>query len=282
MQFGVNTFVWAAPFNSAQAAGLFDRVRDLGFDIIEIAVEAPDLIDLDTVQKHLQRTGLSATICGVFGPDRELSSADDSIHANAKQYTRWCIDAAAAVGSPVVCGPVYSSVGKARLESAEARRAEWMRSVSGLQELCDYAAERDIRLALEPLNRFETDMINVVDQGLRLIEDVGSPQLGFHLDSFHMHLEEKNLEEAIVRAGDRVFHVHACENDRGVPGTGQVHWDSFARGLKRIGYNQAVVIESFTPEVTSIARAVCIWREIAPSQDAIAREGLAFLRQLLA
>ncbi len=138
-----------------------------------------------------------------------------------------------------------------------------------------------MQLAFEPLNRFETDMINVVEQGLSLIADVGSPHLGLHLDTFHMHLEEKDSAAAIRLAGDRLFHLHACENDRGVPGSGQVRWREIAAALQAIGYDRAVVIESFTPAVQSIARAVCIWREIAPSQDAIAADGLAFLRALL-
>ena len=143
-----------------------------------------------------------------------------------------------------------------------------------------YAGERGVRLALEPLNRFETDLINVVEQGLALCAAVGSPHLGLHLDTFHMHLEERDSGAAIRAAGDRLFHFHACENDRGVPGRGQVEWGAVADALFDIEYDGAVVIESFTPEVKSIARAVCIWRDIAPNQDTIAAEGLAFLREL--
>lgn len=124
-------------------------------------------------------------------------------------------------------------------------------------------------------------MINVVDQGLALIEAIGSPSVGLHLDTFHMHLEEKDSAAAIRRAGSRIFHFHACENDRGVPGTGQVNWKSVAQALRDVDYQGAVVIESFTPQVQSIARAVCIWREIAPDQDSIAREGLTFLRHTM-
>jgi D-psicose/D-tagatose/L-ribulose 3-epimerase len=113
-----------------------------------------------------------------------------------------------------------------------------------------------------------------------LIDEVGADNLGFHLDTFHMHLEEKNSAAAVRKAGERVFHFHACENDRGVPGTGQVQWVDVFQALEDIGYQGDVVIESFTPEVQSIARAVCIWREIAPDQDTIAREGLNFLRSL--
>ena len=143
-----------------------------------------------------------------------------------------------------------------------------------------YAGERGVRLALEPLNRFETDLINVVEQGLALCAAVGSPHLGLHLDTFHMHLEERDSGAAIRAAGDRLFHFHACENDRGAPGRGQVAWPAVAAALADVGYAGPVVIESFTPEVKSIARAVCIWRELASSQDELAREGLAFLKGL--
>jgi D-psicose/D-tagatose/L-ribulose 3-epimerase len=123
-------------------------------------------------------------------------------------------------------------------------------------------------------------MVNVVEQGLKLIAEVGEPNLGLHIDTFHMHLEEKDSAAAIRKAGDRVFHVHACENDRGVPGTGQVNWEGVFQALREINYQGKVSIESFTPKVKSIARAVCIWRTIAPDQDTIARDGLKFILSL--
>jgi D-psicose/D-tagatose/L-ribulose 3-epimerase len=125
-------------------------------------------------------------------------------------------------------------------------------------------------------------MINVVSQGLKFIEETGMDNVGFHLDTFHMHLEEKDSADAIRRAGKKIFHFHACENDRGVPGTGQVRWNEIAKALKEVDYPGPVVIESFTDQVKEIARAVCIWREIAPSQDAIAVQGLKFLKPLFA
>jgi D-psicose/D-tagatose/L-ribulose 3-epimerase len=180
----------------------------------------------------------------------------------------------------VVGGPAYGAVGKTPAADPAARQRERDLAAAELRPLAAYAGQRGVRLALEPLNRFETDLINVVDQGLALVEAVGSPYLGLHLDTFHMHLEERDSAAAIRRAGDRLFHFHACENDRGVPGRGQVEWGAVADALFDIEYDGAVVIESFTPEVKSIARAVCIWRDLAGSQDELAREGLTFLRGL--
>jgi D-psicose/D-tagatose/L-ribulose 3-epimerase len=282
VQFGANTFIWTSPFATDKDLGLLPHVRALGFDLIEIAVEDPTLVDAADLRGALAETGLGAIICGAFGPDRNLASADPALRQNADHYVRALIELAAELRSPVVAGPMYSAVGKERLSTAAERADEWRRAVSGLRALAEFAGARGVRLAIEPLNRFETDMINVVEQGMALVAHVGSPHLGLHLDTFHMHLEEKDSGAAIRRAGDRLFHLHACENDRGVPGSGQVRWQEIAAALTDIGYDGAVVIESFTPAVQSIARAVCIWRAIAPSQDAIASDGLAFLRALLA
>lgn len=282
MRFGANTFIWTSPFATANHLSLLTKVAEMGFDLIEVAVEDPALIDVVALRRAAAAAGLDVIVCGAFGPDRNLSSADDAVRDNAETYLQWCIDAAAELGSPIVAGPMYSAVGKARLNTAVARQAEWDRAAAGLHKWGSYAQERGVKLAIEPLNRFETDMVNIVEQGLALIEAADCDAVGLHLDTFHMHLEEKNSAAAIRRAGDRVFHFHACENDRGVPGTGQVNWTAVAQALSDIQYDGAVVIESFTPEVQSIARAVCIWREIAPDQDTIAAAGLAFLHLLLA
>lgn len=282
MRFGVNTFVWVSPCTTEAVQELAPKVKSHGFDILELACENPALLNIKKVKITLAGNALKPVVCGAFGPDRNLCSSDPQIVENASNYIRWLVDAAAELGSPVVCGPMYSAVGKEHLEDVQARQVEWERSVYGIRELAQYAKTKNVRLALEPLNRFETDMINIVSQGLNFIRHIGMDNVGLHLDTFHMHLEEKHSGNAIRLAGEKIYHFHACENDRGVPGTGQVHWHEIAQGLKDVRYNGPVVIESFSSQVKEIARAVCIWREIAPSQDAIAAEGLRFLQNLLA
>ena len=282
MKFGVNTFVWISPCTASAVKDLAPKVKGMGFDILEVSCENPELIDVKQVKKYLEIYDLMPIVCGVFGPDRNICSSDPKIVENAKIYIRWLIDAAVELGSPVVGGPMYSAVGKEHVEDEEARKAEWDLSVSGIREMAQYAKSKDIKLALEPLNRFETDMLNIVSQGLEFINQTGMDNVGLHLDTFHMHLEEKDSGDAIRLANRKIYHFHACENDRGVPGTGQVHWKEVAKALKDVNYEGPVVIESFTSQLIEIARAVCIWREIAPSQDAIAMQGLKFLNTLLA
>lgn len=282
MRFGVNTFVWVSPCTTGAVKEIAPKVKSMGFDLLEIACENPELLDISTIQKELAHNGLSGIICGVFGADRNICSFDPQVRQNARQYITWMVDAAVQIGSPVVAGPMYSAVGKAHLENSAERKKEWDLAVRGIGEMADYAEGKGVKLALETLNRFETDMLNTVSQGMQFIHDTGRDNVGLHLDTFHMHLEEKNSPEAIRVAGDRLFHFHACENDRGIPGTGQVHWQEIAAAIKSVNYQGSVVIESFTSQVKEIARAVSIWREIAPSQDAIAQQGLQFLKTLLA
>lgn len=281
MNFGVNTFVWVSPFTTEKAEELALKVKGFGFDTLEISCEDPTKIDLDRVKSVLDHHGLDVIVCGAFGPERDLCSKNPEYVNNARDYIIWLINAAHLLGSKVVIGPMYSSVGKAHIEDPVERKKEWERAVVGIREMADYAATKNIKLALEPLNRFETDMINTAAQGLAFISEVGRDNVGLHLDTFHMHLEEKSSGDAIRLAGEKVFHIHACENDRGVPGTGQVHWNEVAQAIKDIEYDGTIVIESFSQEVKEIASAVCIWREIAPSQDAIAEDGLQFLQELL-
>jgi D-psicose/D-tagatose/L-ribulose 3-epimerase len=131
---------------------------------------------------------------------------------------------------------------------------------------------------MEPLNRFETDLVNTVEQGLDLCDRIGRANVGLLLDTFHMNIEEKSFTEAMTSAGDRLFHMQVAENDRGTPGSGHVPWGEVFRALDAVGYNGSVVIESFLPTVAEIARAVSLWRPVAPSMDALARDGHAFIR----
>jgi D-psicose/D-tagatose/L-ribulose 3-epimerase len=173
---------------------------------------------------------------------------------------------------------MYAAVGNTRLLPDDARRAQWSRSVTGLKEAASYATERSVKLAIEPLNRFETDLVNTVDQGIKMVDDVGAENVGLLLDTFHMNIEERDIPAAIGRAAGRIVEFHACSNDRGTPGEDHLPWKAIAEALRSARYEGPIVIEAFTPEVREIARAVSIWRPLARSQDALAKDGLSNLR----
>jgi D-psicose/D-tagatose/L-ribulose 3-epimerase len=279
VQLGVCTWVWTAPLRDADVPPRAAGARGLGFDVLEICVEDPALVSAGALAAAREETGIAYSVCGAFGPDRDLAHADGAPRRAAADYLRRLIDLAAEIGSPHVCGPMYSAVGKAHAdEPAEALR-EWERAAAGVAAAAERAGAAGVRLAVEPLNRFETDLVNTTEQGLAFCADVGAANVGLLLDTFHMNIEEKSVGGAIRAAGDRLFHLHACENDRGTPGTGHVPWDEVGHALRATGYDGQVVIESFTPAVEAIARAVCFWRPLDAEGDRLAAGGLAFLRE---
>ncbi len=280
IKFGVNTWTWVSPFKTSDTH-LFSKIKHMGFDVVELAVEDPTLIDGRTVAARLWDLGLGATVCGAFGPSRDLSSDDSARVDESLEYIRACLRLCQQVGCSVFAGPMYSSVGKARQLPRDERKREWDRAVANLKRAATLADDHGVVLGLEPLNRFEIDMVNTHQQALSMMKAVGRKNVQIHLDTFHMNIEEKCVQTAIKACKGRLCHIHACENDRGTPGSGQVNWQGFARGLKAAKYDGAVVIETFTPLVKEIAKAAAIWRPLASSQDALARDGVKFLKKLL-
>jgi D-psicose/D-tagatose/L-ribulose 3-epimerase len=280
IKLGVSTWLWTSPFTTETTA-LFPKIKSFGFDAVEIPVEYPELIDAEETRQALLDNGLKAIVCGAFGPTRDLTHDDPAVHKVCFDYIEECFKLCNVWDAPFLAGPMYSAVGKARMVSPEQRKVEWDRAVNNLRQVCAMARQHGLMIALEPLNRFESDLINTADDVLRLIRDINDQAARMMLDGFHMAIEEPSIEKAIISAGDRLIHVQVSENYRGTPGTGQTRWTDFKNGLDSIGYHGVVSIESFTPEIKELAGAVCIWRNLAPDQDGFASEGIRFLRQLL-
>ena len=280
MLFGASTFIWVSPF-STENVDLLTKVKNMGYDIIEIAVEDTSLINWEIIKDAARDLDLKITISGAFGMERDISSTKPEYRKLGKEYITDCIKIAANVGSPIFGGPVYSAVGKTRLVSDEQKKQERAWCVETLKEIGAIAADYGVIVGLEPLNRFETDMVNTVDQALSIVNEVSSPNLKIVLDTFHSNIEEKDIPASIRKIGkDLLCHVQGNESDRGTPGTGHLEWDGISEALKEIGYDGAVVIETFGQPSKELARAACIWRPLANSADELASEGLEFYKRI--
>jgi len=279
IKFGVSTWLFTSPFQTSSIEELFPKIAAMGFDTVEIAIENPALIDGNAVKAALEKYKLKAIVCGAFGPTRDLTSDDPALHEICFRYIADCLDLCALWDTGFFAGPMYSAVGKARMLPPEQRKAEWNLAVKNLRKVCDMAQERGLEIALEPLNRFESDLVNTAWDVIRMIDEINHPAAKVILDGFHMNIEEPDIEEAIKLVGDKLIHLQVAENYRGTPGTGQTNWVAYRRGLEAINYKGTVSIESFTPDNKELAQAVCIWHPLALSQDKFASEGLAFLKQ---
>jgi len=279
MQLGVNAWVWLAPLTTDGLAEVAAKVADMGFDLVETAIEVPGGYDYARTGEVMKDHGLGVSLVTVLAPDRNLVHPDEKVRENGRAYMRYCIDAAHALGAVNLGGPFYSALGRTWQSTAEERERDMEMLAGQLRELAEYAADRGVVLCVEPLNRFETSFINIADQLVELLDRVDHPACKALLDTFHMNIEEKSLGDAIRAVGSRLGHFHSCENDRGAPGSGHVPWAEVAEAVHDIGYDGPVVIESFSSHIESIAAAAAIWRPLAPTQDALAQDGLAFLQK---
>lgn len=278
IKFGASTWLWESPFTTQSIETLFPKIAQLGFDVVEIAVEDPTFIDVKKVKLALQEHGLETVICGAFGNSRDLTNESKQVQQNGLDYIESCLDLCAELGVSFFAGPMYSAVGKARMLKPDQRKAEWDLAVYNLQKVCDMAGKRGLNIALEPLNRFESDLVNTADDVIRMVKDINHSAANVILDSFHMSIEERDVEQAIKSVGDKLIHLQVSENYRGAPGSGQTPWDAYRRGLEAINYKGIVSIESFTTDNVELAGAVCFWTPKADTQDDFAKDGLAFLK----
>ena len=225
---GINTFLFTSPFTN-ESIEWFPKFKSWGFDTVEIAVEDPDILDASIIKDALIKNGLECqSICAAMGPDRDLRG-DDEQQNTSLTYIKKTIDFMEKIGADLLVGPIYSSVGRAEFVSPEDYKIQQSLVVKHLKDLSAYAEQKSVKLAVEPLNRFETDFLNTCDQALELLRLVDSNNLYIHLDTFQMNIEEKDLGAAIIKAGSKLALLHTCGNDRGTPGKDHTNWRGIAK-----------------------------------------------------
>lgn len=278
MQIGVNTLLWTAGFTEAHLP-LIGKAKALGLDGIELATFDFTKFPAAAARRELEAQGMPGILCSALVGGMSLATDDAALRAQSLAFLKAGVRATAEAGLSLFIGPFCSAVGY--LPGRRRTADEWARCVEGLRELGVYADEFAVRVAVEPLNRFETFFLNTAADALLLCEEVAHPRIGVLYDTFHANIEEKNQAAAIRLLGRHIFHVHACENDRGIPGSGPIDWAGVIGALKGIGYDGWLVIESFGPGIKEIAAAACIWRDLAELPDDIPFVGARNLRALL-
>lgn len=262
------------PFTGAHLH-LFRDIKAMGFDFIELLVPEPeDGIDLGEAKTALAEAGLDVVLAARVNPQRSISSEDNAARQGGIDYLKSCIDSADAIGATIIGGPLYGEpmvfAGRPPLpRSADEMKARADRMISGLAEVAPLARGAGQVFGLEPLNRFETDMLNTTQQGIAVVDAVGDAGLGLMLDTFHMNMEDQSIPDAIRLAGSRIVHFQANENHRGFPGTGNMNWPEIMRALHQVGYDGPVSLEPFRRDDQRLALPIAHWR--APAEDETAK-----------
>jgi D-psicose/D-tagatose/L-ribulose 3-epimerase len=279
VKFGVNTFIWSAGIDGP-VLDLLPRIKDGGFDGVELPLIHPAQVPSAEIRRALAASRLECNFCSILPGGLSLIGDDATVRQRTVGHLRDCIKVAADTGASMIAGPLYSPVGyfPGRRRTGD----EWRWAVDGYQALGATLESHRVTIAIEPLNRFETSFLNTVADAAQLASEIGHPQVGVLFDTFHANIEETDVAGALHSAAPHLKHVHASENNRGVPGTGHTDWSGVFQTLRAIHYAGWVTIESFGSALGELSVAASIWRDLAPRAEDIAFQGVKFLRAGLA
>jgi len=275
VKLGMNLLLWTTHL-SEEHLSLLEEICSVGYDGVEIPVFEGEINHYIAMGSRLDDMGLGRTAVTVMAEHENPASLNATIRQASLDRLKWVIDRAHAIGCVLLCGPLHSGLGVFTGEAPN--ESELKYSTDILREAGEHAARVGVRLAVEPLNRFECYLLNTSQQGRCYVDRVDHPAVGLMYDTFHTHIEERSPVSAIEACGDRLWHVHISANHRGTPGQDQIQWASVFDTLKRTNYQGWLTIESFGRSLLELTAATKVWRELAPSREAVVQDGYRFMR----
>jgi D-psicose/D-tagatose/L-ribulose 3-epimerase len=278
MKYGMNLLLWTGELNDDMLPVL-ESLKQMGYDGVELPIFNVDL-DYAAWGKRLDDLGLERTAVTVRGEADNPISSDAAVRAAGVAATRRVLDCCQAVGATTLVGPYHSALG---LFSGQGpTQEEWKWGVESMREVAEHAGKVGVILGVECLNRFETYLLNTHADAARFAKEVDHPNCRVMYDTFHANIEEKSIPEAIRGCADVLVHVHISENDRSTPGQGNIRWAENFDTLLEIGYDGWLMIEAFGLALPELAAATKIWRRMFTSEEQLARDGLAFMKDEVA
>jgi D-psicose/D-tagatose/L-ribulose 3-epimerase len=277
LKYAVHAYAWTGSWSN-KTLDLIDRAKILGFDLIEVPLMEIDLVDPSAIRERLQRVGLGVCTSTACSEADDPTAEDEAIRRRGIDYLKKCVKATADMGATVFTGVTYSAIG--RRIGGFPGEIYWERAAKAIKEAARYARDLGVVIGIEPINRYESFLVNTCDQAFELMERIDEPNVGVHLDAYHMNIEEADFYRPTKKAASHLCHFHLSESHRGTVGTGQVDWHGIYRALAEENYSGIVGLESFIEVSTAMAAATCIWRRLAESTEKSLSQGLAYLRDL--
>ena len=271
--FGVHTSMWTMSWDREGAERAVAAAGEHGFDFIEIALLSPGAVDAAHSRALLEGAGLGA-VCSLGLPREVWPSRGDPAPAIA--FLASALDVARAMGAEALTGVTYGGIGETTgRPPSEAERDAVARALEGAAR---HAASLGMGFGIEPVNRYESHLLNTARQGVEMIERIGAPNMFLHLDTYHMNVEERGMAMGVLEGREHLRYVHLSESDRGTPGAGNVRWDEVFGALAAIGFEGGLAMESFIDMPPEIAHGLAVWRPVAESREVVIGRGLPFLR----
>ena len=276
MKIGFCMFLWTTNVTKKHEPLLKD-IKATGYDGVEIPVFEGTPDDYRRLGDMLDRIGLERTAVSAMGdPSMNLISPDAATRRKGIDYMKWAIDCSQALGAKNLSGPLHSTLGA--FSGVGPTAAEKKRSVSSQRAIGDHAGKKDVTIGLEALNRFECYLFNTMADLCEHIDAVDRPHIRAMYDTFHANIEEADPIGAYARHVKSIAHIHISENDRGVPGRGNIPWAETFFAIRKSGYNGWLTIEAFGRGLKDLAAATKVWRDFAESPEAVYRDGYAHIR----
>lgn len=275
MKFGMNMLLWTSHVTSEHYSLLGD-LKQWGYDGVELPMFDLNVDHFTEVGRELKNQGLEATAVTVCSEEANPISADATVRQAGLEHLKRVIDCCAAAGADRVCGPMHSALG--HFSGSGRTDDEWSRAKDVLGQAGEYAAEAGVTLVVEYLNRFECYFLNCAADAAQFCREVNHPNVRTMYDTFHANIEEKSITQAVKACADQMVHVHISENDRSTPGEGGVNWDETFSALREVEYDGWLMIEAFGLALPELAAATRIWRRMFPSEEYLAKNGLAFMK----
>lgn len=270
--FGVHTSMWTMSWDAEGAAKAIAAARRSGMDFIEIALLDPASTDAELGRSLLQEAELPA-VCSLGLPEPVWASRNPE---GAVDFLKLAIEKASGLGAQALTGVIYGGIGERT--GAPPTERELGNVATALDKAAKVAKAAGISMGIEPVNRYESHLINTASQGVAMIERIGSENIFLHLDTYHMNIEEKGAANGILHGRDHLRYIHLSESDRGTPGEGTCDWDEIFAALAAIGFDGGLAMESFINMPPEIAHGLSVWRPVAESADQVIERGLPFLR----
>ncbi len=275
MKYGMNMLLWTADVDESHY-GLLEQIKGWGFDGVELPIFDLNIEKFQQLGEKLESLELERTAVTVCTAEANPVAEDAGIRQAGLDHLKKAVDVCAAVGSPLLCGPIHSALGEFTGSGPSAD--EWERGKETLAKAADHAQENGVTLVVEYLNRFECYFLNCAEDAARFVGEVNHPHLRMMYDSFHANIEEKDITAAVKTCAPHLQHVHISENDRSTPGEGNVDWDTTFAALKEVNYDGWLMIEAFGLALPDLAAATKIWRRMFPSEEHLATKGLEFMK----
>ena len=260
MRLGVHALVWVGGWSEEEARTAVSSTAEAGYDLIEIPLLDPSSVDAVATRRLLDEHGIGAGCSLGLSDATNVSSEDPAAVAAGRRLLDDALRATVELGSDYLGGVLFGVLGR---HDAVVTERGYENAVEAMRELCSNAEREGVTIGLEVVNRYESNVLNTTEQGLRFLDDIGAPNATLHLDTYHMNIEEHGMAEAIELAGPRLGYFHVGESNRGPLGSGTVDFEETFAALDRIGYDGTITFESFSSAVVSpaLTRALCIWRE---------------------